>query len=466
MSDYQSPEWDDPELEELLRDDPLFRAGEEADPVPPDGSSFFAPPSKDLSAPTPGMPAPADVGDPGAAFGEGSFDATPAEEFIPDFGNAFDNYGAYEGDFDEPAPPPAPPRAAKPEKKRRHFKKFKFPFLLKLAIYFAAVVLASTLLANFTWTLVDDALALSRPNLEVEVRISAADDMDSIAQKLKSVGAIKYERLFKEFCHIKKCEDRFKPGVYTINLNYDYFALTNSLMGTSARETTTIMIAEGLSCDRIFTLLDEQGVCTKSALEQCAAEYHFDEYGFLDGLPYGEPNRLEGYLFPDTYEFYLMDDPERVLGKMLRNFDNKMDEDLMELVEGNELTLHQIITMASIIEGEAANDAERPTIASVMFNRLHNWDYPLLGMDSTVNYGAKLDGVEFEQYHGPYNTYERPGLPVGPINNPGMSSIRAVLHAEETNYYYFATGKDKINHFFTSEAEHDAFVNSDDYIGN
>ena len=139
----------------------------------------------------------------------------------------------------------------------------------------------------------------------------------------------------------------------------------------------------------------------------------------------------------------------------------------MARVEETGMSLHEVITMASIIEGEAANDTERPNVASVMYNRLNNWDWPLLGMDSTVLYGAKLLGTGFDKaLDSPYNTYLYPGLPKGPINNPGLSSIRAALYPSDTGYYYFATGKDGLNHFFTNEADHGAFVASDEYVGN
>lgn len=384
----------------------------------------------------------------------------PDDGFEPDFGSAFDDIGAYD---DEPEPEPAPAK----RRRRSVVKKVKFPLALKLAIYFAAVAAVSVLLGRFLWNLAEDVLALNRPEIEVEVTIHSTDTLEDIAQTLEDVGAIKYKRLFIEFCKFTHKEDYFDPGVYTIKLSYDYNALVDHLMaGTGTRETVRLMIREGSSCSEIFDLLEESGVCSRAQLEQCAAEYRFD-YPFLQSLPYGEYNRLEGYLFPDTYDFYLMDEPENVLNRFLRNFDNRMDEELMAAVEQSELSLHQVITMASIIEGEAANDDERPKVASVMYNRLKNWDNPLLGMDSTVNYAAKLMGTEFSlELNSPYNTYLYAGLPIGPINNPGLASIRAVLYPEETDYYYFATANDGLNRFFTNETDFLNFLNSDDFGNN
>ena len=383
--------------------------------------------------------------------------------FEPDFGNAFDDYGEYNADAYDRQPAPAP---GKRMRRKTHLKKFKFPALLKLAIYFAIVAALAVFLAKAGWAMADDVLALTRPDIDVEITINQTDTVEEIADTLKDAGAIKYDWLFKLYCKFTKSENYFDPGVYTVNLTSDYHALVNSLMAvTGSRETVTVMIIEGASCSDIFDLLEENNVCSRARLEQCAAEYHFD-YDFLRRLPYGDANRLEGYLFPDTYEFYLMDEPEAVLDRFLKNFQSKYEDDILDMLEGSEYSLSEIITMASIIEGEAANDGERADVASVMYNRLNNWEFPTLGMDSTVYYGAKLLGTEFSlELDSPYNTYRYAGLPKGPINNPGMNSIRAALNPAETDYYYFATGVDGLNHFFHEEQDFLDFLNSEEFDG-
>ena len=341
----------------------------------------------------------------------------------------------------------------------------RFPRLIMLAIYFAIVVGIGYLAADYAWKFADDVLALTRPNETVEVVINENDSFDEVAAALKEAGAINYEWLFKLYCKFTGLkEDYFDPGVYTINLTYDYHALKNNLVADAgSRETVTLMIIEGSNSFDIYDLLEKNGVCTREQLEQAAAEYHFTSE-FLQGLEYGAKNRLEGYLFPDTYQFYLMDNPEDVLARLLRNFNAKLTEELMQAIRESGYSLREIITMASIVESEAANDTERGKIASVMYNRMNNWDYPLLGMDSTVYYAAILEGKSFSvELDNPYNTYMYPGIPPGPICNPGINSIRAVLFPEETEYYYFATGKDGVNHFFTNEDDFSDFLNSNDY---
>lgn len=381
-------------------------------------------------------------------------DAT--QVFTPDFGSTFDDYGEYSEPVTE-----APVRASK---RARHVKRIRFPRLIWLAVYVAVAVGLGLLGAKWGWKWADDVLALTRPDEVVEIVINENDDLDDISLTLKEAGAIEYEWLFKLYCKVSHSEHYFDPGVYRINLTYDYHALVNNLMASAgSRETIKLMIVEGSDCFEIFDLLEKNNVCSREKLEEAAANYEFD-YEFLKGLPYGAPNRLEGYLFPDTYEFYLKDEPQNVLGRLLRNYQAKFSEDDLAAVEDSGYSLHEITIMASIIEGEAANDTERPLVASVMFNRLKNWDVPKLGMDSTVFYGAKLLGTGFSsELDSPYNTYLYPGLPAGPICNPGLNSIRAVLHPESTKYYYFATGKDGVNHFFTNATDFDAFVNSDEY---
>ena len=350
-----------------------------------------------------------------------------ADSFEPDFGHAFDDYGEYE----EPKPQPVVRRIRKPSL----IKKVRFPRLLILAIYFALVVGLGLLLAKVGWNLADDVLALTRPDELAEISISDNDTLDTVTAKLKEAGAVKYEWLFKLYCKVSDNEEFFDSGVYNIKLSYDYHALVNYLMASAGnRQTITLMIAEGENSYEIFDLLEKNGVCSREQLEDAAANYEFD-YDFLKRRPYGESNRLEGYLFPDTYEFYLKDEPQNVLGRLLRNFNARLDEKDLKMIQKSGYTMHQILTMASIVEAEAGHDDERAKIASVIYNRLNNWEKPLLGMDSTVYYGAMLLGEGFTiKLDSPYNTYKYAGLPKGPICNPGLNSIRAVLHPEETNF--------------------------------
>ena len=382
--------------------------------------------------------------------------ADETQVFTPDFGNTFDDYGEYSE--------PVAEAPARQTKRRRHIKRFRFPRLAWVAVFLAIAVGLGILAAKYGWMWADDVLALTRPDEEVEIVINENDDLDDVTRTLKDAGAIEYEWLFKLYCKIRGSEDFYDPGIYTISKTCDYHALVNKLNAyAGSRGTTTLMIREGANSFDIFELLEQNGVCSREKLEEAAASYAYD-YDFLKDIPYGSMNRLEGYLFPDTYEFYLKDEPQNVLGRLLRNFNARLDEDDLADIENSGYTMRQILTLASFVEAEAANDAERPIVASVMFNRLKDWENPVLGMDSTVYYGAKLMGTTFTtELDSPYNTYLYPGIPAGPICNPGLNSIRAVLHPEDTSYYYFATGVDGINHFFKDADSFEKFINSDEY---
>ena len=253
---------------------------------------------------------------------------------------------------------------------------------------------------------------------------------------------------------------------------------------TGLRATTEVTIPEGYECEDIFALLEEAGVSTVSELEQAAASYEFD-YSFLQDLPYGDKNRLEGYLFPDTYQFYLNDKPENVLGKFLRNFESKITDDMYAAVdelndrlaaqmrannfteqeiESAKLSFHDVIIVASLVEKETAKTSESASIASVIYNRLCSKLYPCLQIDATIQYALDerkevLSNAD-KAIISPYNTYTNAGLPAGPIANPGINSIRAALYPADTDYYFYALGSDGVHKFSKTYYEHQDFLAS------
>jgi UPF0755 protein len=182
---------------------------------------------------------------------------------------------------------------------------------------------------------------------------------------------------------------------------------------------------------------------------------------------------LEGFLFPDTYEFYTNDTPRRVFIKFLNNFDNHFNDDMKKLLEdlnkkkpsGQELTLHELMTVASMVEKESAHSGESVDIASVIYNRLKSSNFPFLNIDATVVYalGGKKDLTKEDlKVDNPYNTYVYKGLPPGPISNPGRLSILSALQPSNTKYYYYAldpSAEGREHKFFKTYQEHLDFIN-------
>jgi UPF0755 protein len=234
------------------------------------------------------------------------------------------------------------------------------------------------------------------------------------------------------------------------------------------RATVDVTIPEGFTLAQIFARFEENGVCSADELWEAATNHYFD-YSFLRGIPLGEQYRLEGFLFPDSYQFYIGDTPERAISKLLDNFDNKVTVEMRVRAIEMGYSLRDIVTVASMIEKEASVDGDRPLVSSVIYNRLSSDDFPRLEIDATIYYAMALMGLSGEEFSvsldNPYNTRVYPGLPPGPIANPGLKAIQAAINPESTNYYFYALGKDRSHEFFSDYDAFLEFVRSDAYGG-
>ena len=361
--------------------------------------------------------------------------------------------------------------------------RYRMPGVIKGLLYVCCVLAAAIVLAVFAWKCADELCALTAEDQVVTVTVPENASMNQVTDMLHEKELIDYKWLFNLYCMISGAEEKIEPGTYQLNAVFDYHALVYGMMETSEnRATVTVTIPEGYEAEDIFLLLEENGVCAAADLEQAAAEYEFD-YWFLQEIEYGDFRRLEGYLFPDTYEFYVDDEAENVLAKFLRNFNRKFTEELQADLETlnaklrqqklesgfsegevEDLTIHDIITVASLVEKETISAAESGEIASVIYNRLCSKLYPCLNIDATIQYVLPerkeiLTNAD-KAVISPYNTYTNAGLPVGPIANPGMSSIRAALYPENTDYYFYAIDPAGGHHFSETVYEHQAFLDS------
>ena len=300
--------------------------------------------------------------------------------------------------------------------------------------------------------------------------------MGDVAKKLKDAGLINYRGFFK-FCglffHAKSTID---PGEWKLNSDMDYRSLIQNMHDYEADKVNKdgwieVVIPEGKTVNEIIDIMVEAGISTREELEDACANFEFQSYSFLKDDMLGKVNRMEGFLFPTTQAF----DPEKTavydIDTMLTNFVTQFDDDMMADINAIGYSLHDIVTIASIIEKEGIGDeTERKNIASVLYNRLETTDretYGYLQLDTTIYYALSLEGKDKTAFDkdldSPYNTYKYPGLPAGPICCPGMESIKAAIYPNDTEYFYFAAGKDGVNHFFKTYNEHLAFINSDMY---
>ena len=403
---------------------------------------------------------------------------------------------AEEAPAEEAAPPQeeAPQKTGfkRPQRKGRPKRKkgegfFGIPNLLVTAVWIAVTVLIGVTLGRMAWLCAADVLAFGREDKPVTITVYEADTIEDITRKLHEGGLIKYPGLFKVYADLAVDEGEIHPGIWDLNTRYDYHALVNMMSPSSSREIIELMIPEGYSCRQIFALMEENKICTSLDLGAYAASGELEDYWFLEGVERGDMYCLEGYLFPDTYQFYKNDSPRSVLTKMLNNFESRFDEnmiaqidslnahlaDLMRkgghkeaFIEENKFTVQDVINVASLIEKETSSADEGYVIASVIYNRLFNWpgNVPYLNIDATIVYalgGKNKLTQEDLKVNSPYNTYTHTGLTPGPIANPGLSSIRAALDPSESDYYYYVLDPALGSHrFSTTYDEHKANIAS------
>ena len=342
-------------------------------------------------------------------------------------------------------------------------------------IYLACVVLASCLLAGVGWLLVNDVCSLNKDPVEVKLVIEEGDTLSDVANKLKDAGLINYKGVFKLTSGFFKYKSYVEPGSYDLNSDMDYRALIRNMHdweadSKEAQGLVSVTIPEGYTVREIIELLAKSGVASVAELEDACANFEFADYDFLDDSQLGSIDRMEGFLFPTTYEFDKNKSAVYAVDTMLTMFKSQISQQMLADIKASPYTLREIITMASLIEKESiGDDTERKNISSVIHNRLENPSSEkggrALQLCSSINYIMKHDGVKtFDtKIDSPYNTYINPGLTPSPICNPGLSAIKAAIYPADTSYYFFALGTDGKSHFFTDYNEHLRFINSDEY---
>ncbi|MDR0292724.1 MAG: endolytic transglycosylase MltG [Oscillospiraceae bacterium] len=340
---------------------------------------------------------------------------------------------------------------------------------LRGILYFLIISGTSLFLAVLGWGCVNDVLALTKPDKEVTVSIPRDYTIPELSRELAELGLIEKPWLFTLYCNYSHAKDKIEPGSYTINSSLDYNAIIKSFVTVVEREVVEVRVIEGKNLEETFRLIAEQGVCGYEELLKAADEEEFS-FDFLEDLPV-RPGRLEGYLYPDTYLFYTDVSPRSVLLKFLNNFKLKLTPSMRNRLNTIEYDLNGILTIASMIEMEAASDSERNLISSVIYNRLGR--DMRLDIDATVYYlvperkenQERLTAEDLE-IDSPYNTRRYAGLPPGPICSPSYASIRAALYPASTKYLYYALDKERNHRFFNDSASFERFIKSKDFIFN
>ena len=307
-------------------------------------------------------------------------------------------------------------KAAKGKKKRR------FGWL----IYLACVIVGSCLLAGLGWLAVNDVCALNKAPLTATIEVESGDSVGTVATKLKKAGLIDSKLLFMITSPVFHASRYIQPGVYELNTDMDFNCLIKSMQPTGGvAATVTVTIPEGYTVEQIIQLLAENDVSDAAALEESAKNHVFDKFDFVDNENLGSVSRLEGYLFPDTYEFYVKENADSALSRLLSNFQDRImdDPDIAPLLANSSYSLKEIVIMASLIEKET-DGTDRAVISSVIHNRLENVGETahLLQIDASLVYaaGREITEDDYQTLDSPYNLYTHQGLPPTAIANAGF----------------------------------------------
>jgi UPF0755 protein len=307
---------------------------------------------------------------------------------------------------------------------------------------------------------------------EVEFVVPQGATTSTIANMLEEKGLIGNADIFRYKTKLNALDGSYQAGTFKLSASMTMEEIMTALQKAKNYDTIRFTIPEGFTLKQIAHKLADEGIIESAEDFYKACDESYD-YWFLDGKGSGyedgsgeltaHQNRLEGFLFPDTYEVYTNVEPKEIIDKMLENFDKQFSATYKseipalreKLGTDEELDINAIVTIASLIERETRKDEEREIISSVIYNRL------AIGMqlqlDCTIQYalGEVKERVLYSdlEIDSPYNTYKVEALPAGPIAVPGLASLKAALRPADTEYYYYVLkGDGSLSHNFAKNA--------------
>lgn len=345
-------------------------------------------------------------------------------------------------------------------------------------IWLISVVIVGAVLAVYLLVGINDMLAINRTeDATVNVIIPENPTLDDISQALEKSGVIHEPKFFNMYAILTKSTENFTQGSYNMNVNMDYEAIINYLQSYSNRtDTIKVTIPEGQNIQEIAASLKNAGVLSSEEefLKLCNSNAFDEDYTFLKDIKNSDKRyyKLEGYLYPDTYEFYVNENPQMTIERFLTNFENQLYSKqsvqgydkkirISDQVEKTDYTMDEILTIASIIQAEAASNDDMYYISSVLHNRLNassDAGVQKLGLDSTKFYPYRSEEyIPADQKSGfksRYDTYDLIGLPPGPICNPGTQAIEAAINPKDTGYLFFCHSSDGTPYYAATLDEH------------
>jgi len=320
----------------------------------------------------------------------------------------------------------------------------------KLIIVFAAIALLfgiSLFIAVFGIKIATDVFGLNQENKEVDISVKDGMSVKEICALLEENEVIESSFVFDLYVRFRESGANLQAGDYVLNRNMSYDQIIAALRaGDVVYDEVRVTFYEGMSMREIAASLEENNVCDADDFIEYIEGTEF-EYDFCELIPENDLRfrRMEGYLFPDTYDFYEGENVSSVAKKFLRTFKARVYDNLYEDILDAGMTLDEAITLASIIQEEASAEEQMGTVSSVFHNRMENPSagLPMLQSDVTIFYVnddiAPYQTMQTQDIYDAYNTYVCRGLPVGPICSPGVAAIKAAIYPEDTNYYFFVT---------------------------
>jgi len=286
---------------------------------------------------------------------------------------------------------------------------------------------------------------------KTQVVVNKGDTLYNVLNRLDTQGKIKNISMIKIHIKLNSISGNIKPGDYEINSDISFDNLVNEIKkGNEADNSIKITIPEGFDIDKISAKIEEAGLCKKDDFIKAVKEYKYPNYIKSSNE---KKYNIEGFLFPDTYSIKKDAKPDEIVDKMVKRFEEVLKECEKELnISLQENKVEETINISAMIEKEARNKEEMPTIASVINNRIDK-KMPLQ-IDATVLYalGKHKEVVTYKDLEvvSPYNTYKIPSLPAGPIASPGKEAIKAAMAPAKTDYLYYLYDSKKGSHFFTN----------------
>lgn len=338
---------------------------------------------------------------------------------------------------------------------------------ISCALVLLTIICASaTLLSVFILAVAKEIYGIDKDIGERLVTIGKGSTTQSIAEQLEKENVISLPWAFRLISRLKGKDGQYIAGEHELSPSMSYESMIEELCYNHEkdRKYKTITFTEGITLLDAAQILQDNGICDKDKFL-----FYFNKTGygfeFEKHLPDATPlkfQRMEGYCFPDTYDFYVNAQPEYVVQKIYQNFDSKITASDYLRMEELGMTLDQVITLASIVQAEAPYLEEMRKVSSVFHNRLNNTDvFASLQSNPTKNYAEKVihfnNPVANQAMEDAYNTYVGTGLPPGAINNPSRDAIEAVLYPDNTPYYFFNANVDTREVYYAvTNAEHEA----------